>query len=113
MKDDPYALVSVFVVKVEKWSHPHYPYWEVDSMWNNNLAALNALESGYGTAPRKIDLRQLVLLSSGRVIWQDIKTVFEDGKWVASEYDPLVSDPEYQEYLRLMEKFKEMRRWRR
>jgi hypothetical protein len=96
--------VRLFAVVEQKWDDRNYPYDEAVSLWEDHLQAFAAMEALYGSHKnRKIVLRSLDVLSSGRVVWHNVKTVWENDQWVSPEHDPRSKDPQYREYLRLKE----------
>lgn len=99
------TLAAVFAVTIERWDDHNYPYQDTESLWEDHLQAAHALEQARANTKRKIVLRHLQVLNSGRIVWHDVKTVWDAGKWVSGEHDPRAKDPQYREYLRLKEKF--------
>lgn len=104
-KDVVKTLAAVFAVQTERYDDHNYPYQHTESLWGDHLRACEVIRDTRGNDKRRIVLRHLQVLSSGRVVWQDVKTVWEAGKWVSPEHDPRASDPEFRKYLRLKEKF--------
>lgn len=104
MSENFETIAAVFAITEEKWDHHNYPYQEVHSFWVDQIAAYKILKSLSINNPR-IDLRHLGMLESGRVIWKQVKVIFEDGQWVSGEHDPRAADPAFREYLRLKEIF--------
>lgn len=97
------TLATAFAVTIERWNDQNYPYQDTESLWEDHLQAANAIEEANAIKGRKIVLRHLQVLSSGRIVWHDVKTVWDAGKWVSGEHDPRSKDPLYREYLRLKE----------
>lgn len=100
------TIAAVFAVTTEKWDDQNYPYEDVVSLWEDHLQAYNAIENAGRHAKKdkmRIVLRHLTVLNTGRVVWHNVKPVYEAGQWVSPEHDPRAKDPQFREYLRLKE----------
>lgn len=108
MSDENFeTIAAVFAITEEKWNSQNFPYQQVHSFWSDHHLAHKALSVLTRLQNPKIDLRHLGVLESGRVIWKQVKVVFEDGVWVSGEHDPRAVDPQYREYLRLRQIYEE------
>ena len=96
------TLAAVFVVQSEKRDQHNYPYQSDVSVWGDHLQAHEALTTTFGNQDKmRIILRHINVLSSGRVVNDNVKTIYENKTWVSGEHDPRAKDPQYREYLRL------------
>lgn len=97
-----YQTEPVYAVKSKEYDDHGYPYWKVQSRWTSPEKASEA--AGAGT---QIVKQGFQYTSHGRVhIYDQLVVRNEQGEWVY-EYDPRNSDPDWQTYLRLKEKFNE------
>lgn len=98
------TIVTVFAVTEERFDDQHYPYQHVVSMWSDHLQAFDSMSDHMKASKRyRIMTKSLDTLDNGRVIFPNIRSIWENGKWVDEEYDPRANDPMFKEYLRLKE----------
>lgn len=97
----------IYTVEVRKWNEQNYPYWDINSRWNNVDSAVADKQSltGYTTPTARVVKHNLIANEDGRVSFSEVLVVLdEEGVW-HSLYDPRANDPDWAEYARLKEKF--------
>lgn len=99
----PSTLAKVFAVTIQMMDDNNHPYQHTESLWTSHLEAADVIDGARRNEKRRIVLRNLNVLSSGRVVWEDVETVWQSGRWVSLDHDPRAQDPQYREYLRLKE----------
>lgn len=100
-------VAEAYAVTREQWDGQNYPYQQTVSLWDDSAKAFDVIQD-QPTIQRckyRITLRHLDVLDSGRITWSDIKTVYQDEKWVDESHDPRYSDPDFRRYIELKERF--------